>query len=197
MYTTKDFKKCVFNPMAEKKMLTEFPKLSEIVSPDWDEEPQLDSLLRYTIMVYDPASPLVINERDLNFRKSSAAELAKFDMDDEQLLTSIYSCTHHFVPELVVKYLARFGKSMEFALLVTLEYCYWESIRHLNDPINGDTTKAILEAAQKKGVLKDEAEKDIIRIDKYRKSFFGGDTEIEETFKRKSFSSPEKMLKNV
>lgn len=199
MYTSKQFKNCVFNPLSEGKMLSLYPKLSEIIEPEWTEDENLDRLIRYVICVYDPGSPLVSAERDMNYRKGIAADLAGFDsvMGDDDLMQSIYRCTHDYITVLIVEYLRRFAKSMEFAALIVTESCYWEAVGHLMTPIKGEDSKKILEAAQKKSVLKDEMDKDIARIDKYKKTFFGGDDALEEVFKRKSFSSPEKLLKST
>lgn len=197
MYSKKQFERCVFNPMVEGSILKAYPKLNEIVDPEWLDT-NTDNLIKYVILVYDPGSYLINAEKDLNYRKGIAAELAGFDaiMGDEELMNSIYNCTHEYIPELIVKYLVRFAKSKDWAALVVTEHCFWEATQHLMAPIKGEDSKKVLEAVQKKSALKDEIDKDIARIDKYQKAFFGNDDKMEEVFKRKSFSSPERMLKS-
>ena len=172
------FASCAFNPMCDGKMLSEYPRLSEIIDPDWTEEANLDGLIRYCIMVYDPRSPLVLNERDLNHRKGVAAELAGMDMTDEEWLTSIYVHSHPFIVDLIVKYLIRYCKSKEYALICATEYKYWESIRRLMTPIADGKDRDALNAVQIKAAISEELDKDIARLDNYISKFFGEDTEL-------------------
>src|ERR1019366_4221894 len=99
-FSERDFKACMFNPLTKGNLLTEYPRLSEIIVPEW-VVPELDSLLRYIICVYDPKSILVSTERDLNYRKGLAAELAGLQVEDEEFITSIYTCTHEFLADLI------------------------------------------------------------------------------------------------
>ncbi len=181
-YTQKDFAGCIFNPLAKNKMLDEYPRLRDIILPEW-VVPELDGLLRYIICVYDPKSILATTERDLNYRKGMAAELAGLDMDDEQFINSVYSCSHSFLPDLIIRFLTRFIKSKEWAAIVIIENCFWESTRKLLEPITGKNSKEELEAVQKKGAIKDELDKDITRLDKYWKLFFGEDDDLEQRAK--------------
>ncbi len=45
IYKQIDFNTCQFNPLAEPPMLQAFPKLTEIVDPEWQDE-WLDAILR-------------------------------------------------------------------------------------------------------------------------------------------------------
>jgi hypothetical protein len=192
-YAEKNFSGCVFNPLTKRKMLEAHPRLNEIISHEWLNETELDGLLRFMVMVYDPKSILVSTERDLNYRKSVAAELSGLNMNDEELMTSIYTFTHDFLAELVVRFLTRFVKSKEFAAIVIVENCFWESAKKLLEPISGKDSKAELEAVQKKSAIKDELDKDIARLDKYYKAFFGEDDDLEA--KAKSRVTPESIAR--
>lgn len=185
MYTQKAFEGCLFNPLVKDKMLSAYPSLSQIVTLEMAAVELLDEVLRYVVLLYDPKSALVIGERDLNHRKSTAAELAGFDMDEEQLLDSIYRFDYPHLPELAMKYLMRFGKSKEWAAICAFEFKYWESIRKIMEPIACKTIKEELEAVQKKAMISDEIDKDIERLDKYYKNFFGSDDELEKKAKKR------------
>ena len=87
----------------------------------------------------------------------------------------------------------RFSKSKEYAAIVVIENCFWESTKKLLEPIEGKSSKEQLDAVQKKSALKDELDKDIIRIDKLYKSFFGEDVELEKKGKLKI--TPENIAK--
>jgi hypothetical protein len=192
-YTSQAFNPCMFNPLVSEKMLQAYPRLSEIIAPEWAADANIDSILRYVSMMYDPKSPLVTVERDLNYRKQVAAEMA--GITDEELLTTIFTFTHQYLVELVVKFLIRFVKSKEFTAIIVVESCFWESTKKLLEPIDGETSKAQLEAVQKKAAIKDELDKDIARLEKYYAAFFGDDKELE--VKAKGRVTPESIAKGL
>lgn len=171
--------------MVENKMLAEFPKLAEILVPEWEEHHNLDAIIRYMIMVYDPKSPLFRDERDLNYRKSLAAELAGMDMNDETYLIAIYESHLPLFADLVVRYLTRFARSKEWAAICAFEACFWESVRKLMDPITGKTSKEELESVQKKAAIKVEIDNDIKRLDEYYRKFFGEDEDLDKKVRKR------------
>lgn len=181
-YTKQEFERCTFNPMVEGSMLHEYPRLNEIVKLEWVDQ-DLDAILRYAICLYDPKSPIVQNERDLNYRRGVAAELA--GIDDEEFQTLLYTHTHKYAPELIIKYLMRFPKSKEWMAICCFEFKFYEAAKMMLTPIQGKETKSELESVQKKSLIADELEKDIKRIDVLYKSFFGGDDDLEKKVKRK------------
>jgi hypothetical protein len=182
-YLKKHFNTCLFNPLVDGKMLQEYNRLAEIVTPEMAIDENCDSILRYTIILNDPASPVIKDESDLNNRRGIAAELA--GIEDMDLLNKLYTHTHPYAPELMISFLRRFAKSKEFAAIVIYETCFWESCRKLVEPIDGKDSKAQLESVLKKSAIKDELDKDISRIDKYYKAFFGGDPELEMIGKKR------------
>lgn len=175
MYKKKDFDACQFNPLTDRKLLEAYPRLSEIVLPEWSADGSLDNILRYVILVYDPKSLLVYNERDLNFRKGVAADLAGFDMQDTGFMEDIYNCAHPYITELIIRYLQRFCKSREWAAICALESAFWESIRKVIEPISGKNSKEELENVQKKSTIKCEINDDIQRLEGLYKKFLGED----------------------
>lgn len=182
IYKHSDFNTCQFNPLAEQPILEAFPKLTEIVDPDWHDE-WLDPILRYMIMVYDPKSPLVANERDLNYRKGIAIELAR--IDDELVAESVINSTHKYSPALFIKYLMRFARSKEWAAICAFESAYWESIKEVIEPISGKSSREKLDSVQKKAVIKQEIIEDIKRLDALYRTFFGEDDELQNKNKRR------------
>jgi len=200
VYRESSFSNCMFNPLVKGKMLKEYPRLTEIISTDWNDN-HIDELIRYIICVYDPKSPLAIQERDLNYRKGVAADLAGMDMDDKEFLQSVFSCSLSLtslpieeilngksgdcISDLIMRFLMRFIKSKEWAAIVIVENCFWESAKKLMEPITGKDSKQELEAVQKKSAIKDELDKDIARLDKYYKSFFNEDDDLELMAKKR------------
>lgn len=182
IYKKQDFNNCAFNPLAEDPILSVYPKLTEIVDPDWRDE-YLDSILRYMIMVYDPKSPLVFNERDLNYRKGIALEL--IHMDDETVAEAIVNSTHKYSPALIIHYLRRFARSKEWAAICAFDSSYWESIKEVMEPIEGKNSREKLDSVQKKAVIKQEIIEDIKRLDMLYRTFFGEDEELMNKNKRR------------
>jgi hypothetical protein len=182
IYKQSDFNACQFNPLADQPILHAFPKLTEIIDPEWQDE-WLDAILRYMLMVYDPKSPLVINERDLNYRKGIAMELAS--IEDETIAESVISSTHKYSPALFIKYLMRFARSKEWAAICAFESAYWESIKEVIEPISGKNSREKLDSVQKKAVIKQEIIEDIKRLDALYRTFFGEDDELQNKNKRR------------
>lgn len=188
IYKPSDFNTCQFNPLTEQTLLQAFPRLSEIIEPEWIDE-DLDSVLRYMIMVYDPKSPLVFNERDLNHRKSIALEQAH--IEDAILSDALVNSTHKYSPALIVKFLYRFVRSKEWAAICAFEAAFRESIIEVMKPITGKGSREVLDAVQKKAAIKDEIEKDLKRLDQLYRTFYGEDEELQNKNKRRL--SPELM----
>lgn len=191
-YTKKSFEGCLFNPLSDERMLDAYPVISEIIAPEWSADPWLDSIIRYTVMVYDPKSALVMGERDLNYRKGIAAELAGFDVQQEEEVTAIYSCTYPILVDYTVKYLMRFVKSKEWAAICAHEFKFWEAIRLIMQPISSEKSdKEQLDAANKKDVLSASIDEGLQKLDAYYKTFFGEDDDLERKAKRRM--TPELM----
>lgn len=191
-YTKKSFEGCLFNPLTDERMIDAYPVVSEIIVPEWAADPWLDSIIRYTVMIYDPKSALVMGERDLNYRKGIAAELAGFDQQDEELINAIYSCNYPMLVEYTVKYLMRFVKSKEWAAVAAYEYKFWEAIKLIMQPISTDKSdREQLDAANKKDVLSASIDEGLLKLESYYKTFFGEDDELERKAKRRM--TPELM----
>lgn len=190
IYKQSDFNNCQFNPLVDQPILDAYPKLNEIIEPEWLDD-NLDSIIRYMIIVYDPKSPLINHERDLNYRKDIAINLAQ--ITDEKLAAGVFQLKHAYAPDLIIKYLMRFARSKEWAAICAFESSFWESIKEVIEPISGKSSKEKLESVQKKSAIKEEIEKDIKRLDALYKVFFGEDDALEVKSKRRL--SPE-MIAN-
>lgn len=187
MYEEKDFSSCLFNPLVKKPMLKAYPRLSEITPHDNERLPHFDRVIRYICSLYDPKSPLIISERDLNYRKQVAAELAGFDVqEDDAFLQTIYNSELEWAVTLIMRYLIRFIKQRQWALICSIEMAYWEGIQRIMKPIakpEGSKDWDEMKALELKAKLKDEAEKDLKRLDTLYKSFFNEDDDLEDAAK--------------
>jgi hypothetical protein len=190
-YSIKDFSACVFNALTEGDMLSVYPKLSSIIEGDWKQEPLLDNIIRFVVLVYDPKSALR-KERDSIRRKNIAYDLAGFKRNElSEAMPEIINETHELCLYITVRFLAKFVKDKEYAALCAFEFKYYENILELMTPIKGETNAERLEAAKKKSVISEEIIKDIKVIDDLWHSFFGDKTLVEKV-KTKKFI-PEMM----
>lgn len=177
-YTDKDFSTFPYNPL--KKI--ELDKFIVQMPSEFKDHAHIHSLVCYTMLIYDPKSVLIVQERDLQRRKQVAAELAKLKDSDEY-----YNLVDATLMQIVVWYLKTIVKSREFAAIVALEYKFWENITELMTPITGETNKERLEAAQKKAVISGEIDSDILKLNKYYKDFFGDDDATATQVRKQAF----------
>jgi hypothetical protein len=197
MYEEKDFTALQFNPLTKKSMLKAYPRLSEITQAEADSTPFFDKVLRYISALYDPKSPL-IQERDLNYRKTVAAQLSGFDLDsDEDFLQELYTSRVEWATVLTMRFLIRFIKQRKWAFMVSIETAYWENIQRIMKPVErgeGVRDWDELKSLEIKSKLKDEAEKDLKRLDILYAEFFNEDRDLEEAAKNTRMT-PESVAK--
>lgn len=209
MYKAEDFKRCVFNPLCDDSMLKTYPKLRELFTwgeNTWRNHKSIDGILRYVCAMYDQNSPLITDIKELDRRKEQAAILAGFntcsdvtlvvtvegdleeiDFDDEDIDLPP-AVPKDELPELITLYLAMFQKSLEWAAMVAIENKFWESTKMILAPVTGKDSKDELTAIEKKSKIADELEKDIRRIQTFKKSFFDGDEQLAKRPTKRSFS---------
>jgi len=193
-YTKKSFESCQFNPFHAGKMMGVYPNINEIILPEWSDDPNMDTVIRYTIIVYDPKSPVMIAERDLNYRKGIAMDMLA--LEDEDFKEALYQCTYPMLVDYTVKYLCRFVRSKEWAAICATEFKYWEAIKLIMQPISTDKSdREQLDAANKKDVLSASIEEGLSKIDLYYRRFFGEDEELMNKAKRRL--TPELMAGKV
>lgn len=182
-YKIEAFKGCQFNPLVKEKMTTAYPGLAGNMEIEWLSDPDIDNLTRYAILVYDPKSPLVTDERDIGHRKDVALDI--LEIDDEETRANWTAHKHPFLPDLICLLLFRFIKSREYAMLQALEFKFEESVKLVLQPVAGKSSKEELEALQKKSIAADEMDKDIKRIENYYRQYFMEDDELHKRIKRR------------
>lgn len=184
-YSEKDFSGCVFNALKSEDMQKAYPKISTIMEKEWQQEPLLDNIIRFVILVYDPKSALR-RERDSMRRKNIAYDLAGFERNElNEAMPEIINESHELCLYITVRFLAKFVKDKEYAALCAFEFKYYENILELMTPIKGETNAERLEAAKKKSVISEEIIKDIKVIDDLWHSFFGDKTLVEKVRTKK------------
>lgn len=177
--------------MTDGTMLAAYPRLNQVLFNELRQDPLLDKMIRFTVMVYDPKSSLVIEERELDRRKDIAMDL--LEITDPTIRQEFMTNQRTFLPELITGILQFFIKSMEYAVLAAKEFKFWEAIQITLQPVLGLDSKEKSEALARKSLVGKEMEEDIKRIDQYYKQFFMEDAELEKKA-RQTFTSPEKLL---
>lgn len=183
-----------FNPMVDEPMLTVYEDLLEIIKPQWENDPNLDKIIRYIIIAYDPESPVCKTENEFNVRRAEAVRLADFDEGpDFHLLLYKHEYVYmgienmggfeeqkqfQYLPQLITGYLKRFARSKEHAAILATEFAYWESIMKMFDPISGKNSKEELESVQKKNIIVESIPKYLESIRSFYRDFYSGDIDL-------------------
>lgn len=195
-YEDKDFKKCLFNPLKDKDISQKHildglwdRDVDEKVLARWDKE-NTERLVKYIIALYDPESPL-LKEPSLDTRRTEAALIAGFKLDDAFLEDEIYTCKDEFAVHAIAKYL-QLRKSREFAGLIADEQTYWEFIKRLLEPISrADKDKDMISALDIKTKLSAAKEEINARLTANWKKFFADDDDLMKQATNRNVFTPE------
>ena len=194
-YEKEQFGKCSFNPMIETSMIKTYPKLAQIIEMKWMQDNNLEKILKYVIMVFDPKSPLMsisslVERKRVAFDESGISKIS--DADKLNISTNSYN---DILPELIVRYLINFPCSMDWAILCVLENKFWETVNILMQPLSdaGDK-KDLLKSSDTKTKIIENLKNDQKDIDYYFKTIFGDDSDIEK-FARRVPITPQSISK--
>lgn len=185
IYLKEHFEKCSFNPLVETSMIKTYPKLAQIVEMKWMQDNNLEKILKYVIMVFDPKSPLM-SISSLQERKRVAFDIcgiSKIGEDDKKNISE--NSYNEILPELIIRYLINFPRSRDWAILCVLENKFWETVNILMLPLSesGDK-KGLLGASESKSKIIENLKNDQKDIDYYFKTIFGEDGDIEKLARR-------------
>jgi hypothetical protein len=151
-----------------------------------------DKVIRYIVLVYDKASPLVKRFTNLEHRKRHALAMAGFQVDDPTLTAYTEFKDEEFT-NMVIDFLI-YQSDYVWMMLVSNEQTFYEFQKTLlqeSAMIRNDKDK--ITAIASKAKLMEESDNIVARVNDYRKQVFGEEKLI-ETSKRVA-SSPEEMAK--
>jgi hypothetical protein len=192
-YTKQSFDRCFFNPL-EKDLFKSYPKLKELEPPEIAEDDPLASegeqLFKYVIALYDPKSPLIKDNPDLNQRKIAAAEIAGYS--DNGKLDIIFSCGSDYLVALIVGYLRNVVQSRLWASIQADEQVFWEFVARLHKPIAEESDKDGVSAIEKKIKLSQGRETISSQIEVNWNKFFSDDEDLKKKVRKHDYS-PEAM----
>lgn len=195
MYTEKDFKDCLFNPIkkdlsSEEKLSRMFEILKEVSQPE--------AVVNTLIAIFDPGSPYVRDIQDHIERKRSAAvDFGVFDIE------GIVAFSDKAYAEASNWFLRTFVRSMDWAIIQANTETFWEYQLRLMTPISyGEVgasirDKDVMSAIQVKSKLAEDLSLISERIQRHTRIFYGGDEQIVKAAS-KSLSSEQiaSVLKN-
>lgn len=169
MYKKEDFNKCLYNPLSKQ---------------DWyDIEDKRK--LQYISALYDPNSPLIREEPNLNIRKQKAANVAGFDYGEKELLEDMYTFNDEAFLNAVDKYLKKV-QDKKWAMIVSLEQTWWEWNQRMLKPVSSDKgDKDELQAIEIKARVRDEMMKTEKMVNDLYLQFYHGDEELNNKAQRK------------
>lgn len=198
MIPDKDYSQMEFNPLIKRKLLTEYPKLSQIIGE------RDDKMIRYVLLMYDQNSPLRKYYPDVNKRKDFAAAIAGYDADKdiskiENLKTLTENVTtedgQKIVPyeellESISTYMT-YQNSRLWTMIVTNEQSFYEYQRRIMAEVGGEADKDALSAITIKTKLLEAMDDIHKRLDRYYSELTGGDQDLETAIMLKKRLSPE------
>jgi hypothetical protein len=196
MYQKQDFGRCFFNPL-EKNLLKTYPQLSELLTPKIDTDPlseEGEDLIRYVLALYDPKSPVVKDNPDMNSRKIEAARIAGYDLTgDSGKLELMYACASDYLVGLIVNFLRKIIQSRVWAAIQADEQVFWEFVARLYKPIAEESDKDGVSAIEKKIKLSQGRETLSSQIELNWNKFFSDDEALKKKVEKKKDYSPEAM----
>lgn len=186
-YTLSSFATCMFNPL-EKNITTKYPRLSTLQLSD-------ENLLRFILLMYDPASPLIRDFRDLPMRQQTAAALAGFSLEtDEAILAELFTYQIEEVVTATDIFLKEFVHIRLWSMICANEQTFYEYAERLMLPIakmSGKGDKDILQATAIKSKLSEDMDAIYNRLDGYYAKMYD-DSALKDKVQRKRIT-PETM----
>jgi hypothetical protein len=192
-----DYSKMEFDPTSKKPLLVQYPKLKHVVG-DVD-----DKMLRYVLLMYDQKSPLREYYPELSKRKTFAASIAGYDVDDDSIVELFDfkvkndegELEHNEeILELIIKYL-KYQNNWVWSLIISNEQAFYEFNKRVLMPVDGQKDKDILQAIDIKTKIMQSQDEISQRLKKYFKELSGGDDDLEDAIVKRKRLSPESQAK--
>lgn len=184
----------------EKNLFEEYPRLLEMLPRDssdrtFTSDRDEEKMIRYVLALYDPKSPLVKDYPDLNTRKTAAAEVAGYDLEeDKDVIDRLFRCDSEYLVEFIVTYLRQIVQSRSWASITADEQTYWEFVSRMLLPINRtNKDKDDVSAVALKTKLGEDKENIAERLDRNWNKFLGDDEELKRKVQKAKGWSPEEQ----
>jgi hypothetical protein len=155
-------------------------------------------VIRYICLAYDPQSDLYKDYTDLTKIKEAAAELAEFPRNTktgkfEDKVYRMIRMENSTINDMIIAFLKIINNHI-WAQIQVNEQMFWEYARLLSEPVKGDGSKDILQAADIKKKLREEIKIIATDLEVFYKQMFGEDEDLKNVVKKKPVR-PETMIK--
>jgi hypothetical protein len=184
----------------EKNLFEQYPRLLEMLPRDRNEklfssDQEQERMISYVLALYDPKSPLAKDYPELNTRKTAAAEVAGYDLEqDKDVLETIFRCDSEYMVEFIVTYLRQIVQSRSWASITADEQTYWEFVQRMLLPINRTSKdKDDVSAVALKTKLGEDKENIADRLERNWNRFLGDDEELKRKVQKAKGWSPEEQ----
>lgn len=191
---TKLFERMEFNPTVKKGLVYEYPKLKSLFG-DFD-----DKMMRYIILMYDVNSPLKDHYPDLVKRKEAAATMSGYDLlkdDVVKMFEFKIQDGEDYIPydemiNLVIDYL-KYQNNWVWSMIVSNENAFYEYVRRVMMPVEGNRDKDILQAINIKTQVMESQDQIYQRLQRYYRELSGGDSSLQDEIVKRRKISPESI----
>lgn len=190
-----DLKYPVFS--VEDHLLDRIPELApyaEIITQFDEPCPDIDNLIRYTMVLYDKKSKLIKSFTNLELRKKEAAVLAGYDLEKDAVrIATLFDFTDKYLQAIALYFLEE-QNHMWFCNLVSSEQTFYEYQKALMAEaklVDGDKDK--MATLMLKSKIQDECDKIAERVEVYYTKVYG-EGEEKAKAKTKDFS-PESIAR--
>lgn len=168
------------------ELLIKFPQLGAIDEFRKYGKGNRNYVIRYIMYAYDPGSDLVdLYPEDLKQRKEAALIEAGFERNKkdefDQELIALMELRDEKVLEMIFAYLKIINNKL-WMMIVSTEEMFLEYQKLIMKPISaqGDKEKDTITAADMKKKLREECNSMFNDLQKYYKTFFGGNQDLED-----------------
>jgi hypothetical protein len=202
---SEDFKDLKYQVFAvEANLLDRIPELRPYAELLAESEslgrPDIDKLIRYTMVLYDKRSPAIKQFSNLQLRKNEAAIAAGYDLQsDAKILEKLFDFTDKELQILAIEFL-KDQNDMYWCMITSNEQTFYEYQKALLSEVTLFTTeKDKLSALQIKAKLMDDCDTIAERVESYYGRVFGDGDANKKAKEQRSFT-PEGMAnrnKNV
>ena len=155
-------------------------------------------VIRYISYAYDPGSDLYNDFTDIFRIKEAAADLAEFQRNPKtgKFDESVYAMMrmeNTAINDMIFSFL-KIINNHTWAQIQVNEQMFWEYARLLSEPVTGEGSKDILQAADIKKKLREEIKTIATDLDVFYKQMFGDNEDLKNIVKKKPIR-PETMIK--
>lgn len=179
------------------ELLLKFPELGDCEEFRNYTNGDRNYVIRYIGYAYDPGSDLYKDYTDIFKIKEAAAALAEFPRNEktgkfEEKVYQMMRMENSAINDMIIAFLKIINNHI-WAQIQVNEQMFWEYARLLAEPVTGEGSKDILQAADIKKKLREEIKTIALDLEGFYKQMFGDNEDLKNIVKKKPVR-PETMI---